>query len=104
MPDSLSNNQPLGGEQTTFLGLPHEIRNLIYQLVLVKTRPIIVWSARLRYSLNFGRLVSDYRLVWDREAMSSLRRGLELSLLTVNTVIGTEAAKVFYGRNTFSFR
>jgi hypothetical protein len=73
MSDSLSNKQPLGVEQTTFLSLPHEVHDLIYEFALVKTRLIVVWSARLRHALNFGRLLSQHRLVWDCEAMSSSR-------------------------------
>jgi len=73
--------------------LPAELRNRIYELVLLKAKPIRV-PLRERVLQNF---LSDFRYI------EVLPRALlfEPGLLRVNHQAYAEATPVFYGGNTF---
>lgn len=98
---------PLSAEQqTSFLTLPREIRDTIYELALVNPSPIVVWSAKLRKSMPWGRprFVWVYSLDYNREAIASSVRNLMPNIILCNRTVALEASSIFYGKNTFSFQ
>ena len=80
MKTSLSSTQPVG-----FLGLPVEMRRLIYQYCLVRKDPFIIPD----------RLIGLERLSQCRI------RDPKNSFLLVSKKVGAEALEVLYGDNTF---
>lgn len=74
-PVSSTGSTPTGG----FLGLPSEIRNGIYELVLLLPEPIDPW-------MDFSR-----------------QEKLTLGLFSTNKTINNEACSLFYGKNRFDF-
>lgn len=95
---------PLSPKPTTsFMDLLIKLRTSIYELALLKSSPIIVWSATCERVVNDDREMPAY-LSWDRDSMSSSREDLTLNLLGSNSTISYEAAAVFYSRNIFTFR
>ncbi|KAI9660949.1 MAG: hypothetical protein M1821_009276 [Bathelium mastoideum] len=99
-------NKQLDQKMSDFLRMPIEIRSAIYDLVLVQTSPITIWSAKLEWKPILERRNSDdskQYLKYDNETMSQSRRALDISLLRVSPLIGAEAANLFYARNTFGF-
>ncbi|KAH8650964.1 hypothetical protein BGZ60DRAFT_534142 [Tricladium varicosporioides] len=111
-PNRFPNSPPL-----TFLSLPREIRDKIYDLALVSSSNIVVWDGKwkseTRYiskdgsgALWFAHLHRDWTLRWrnvDQEAISSTLRPLAVKILLCNKVVSHEAALVFYSKNTYSF-
>ncbi|KAH8601812.1 hypothetical protein B0O99DRAFT_680929 [Bisporella sp. PMI_857] len=72
----------------TFMSLSFDIREKIYQLLLISSEPIIVNPKPLNIA--------------SRESFTGLRL-LTFELFAVNKAISAEAAAVFYHRNTFKF-
>ena len=105
--------------RANFLVLPREARDLVYELSLVASSPIVVWSAKETCKTsadyppydqnNYENPIRDprdffvYGLKWDHEAMISSVQNLALSLFRCNRIIAPEAVSTFYGKNTFSF-
>jgi hypothetical protein len=83
----------------SFLKLPREIRDQIYELSLFTSQPIIVWD---------GTFYINAYVYWDwvarrnRPRISALQE-LTLGLLRVNRLVASEAACTFYRLNTFRF-
>ncbi|KAH6677606.1 hypothetical protein B0J14DRAFT_584710 [Halenospora varia] len=104
----LRNSPPL-----TFLSLPREIRDKIYDLALVSVSPIIAWKGSWKFELHYfpkpeGQLVPDLSscIRWrniDQEAISASLRPVNVKLILCNKTVSHEAALVFYRKNTFSF-
>ncbi|KAI4103284.1 MAG: hypothetical protein L6R37_003912 [Teloschistes peruensis] len=112
----------------TFLDLPAEIRNQIYELAMPRRKYYIQWIPRkdrrpteLTYTwqigLNFvgpyltaeeGLRRRDFDLSnpWQKKQLSLRFRHPpgQAALLLVNKQISKEASGYFYGQNTFSFR
>ncbi|TVY45987.1 hypothetical protein LCER1_G008568 [Lachnellula cervina] len=100
-------NQP----RLSFLSLPREIRDKIYEIALVSNSSIIVWKGKWETDLlpqveEGPRPWPWSRIRWraiDHDASTASLRSLNLKLLFCNKVIGHEAAMVFYNKNTFAF-
>jgi hypothetical protein len=92
--------------QVTFMDLPTEIRALIFAQLLTKPSPIIIWSGSYEQvaSDTQGPHLARSYLRYDREAMTSSRQDLTVSLLRVNDTIFLESARILYGSNTFAFQ
>ncbi|KAF2500653.1 hypothetical protein BU16DRAFT_557110 [Lophium mytilinum] len=82
----------------TLMSLPCEVREMIYELLLVDSVPITVYSHRLTspYTPN-----NDQRA--PLHSASSRFAHLTLGLLRVNRTIAMESASLFYSHNTFKF-
>ena len=102
-------------DRASFVTLPREARDFVYEFSLVASLPIVVWSAKEtcvsrpkdqkdhdnpNYDL---RDLFVYGLKWDREAMTSSVQNLALGLFRCNRTIAPEAISTFYSKNTFSF-
>ena len=84
--------------QSKFLSLPPEIRFNIYALCLINPLPIIVWSAaKSSYWYKTGMPG------WADEPSVSTVVDLALGLLRCSRGIATDAAQIFYHKNTFCF-
>ncbi|KAL8888156.1 MAG: hypothetical protein Q9215_004372 [Flavoplaca cf. flavocitrina] len=84
--------------QSKFLSLPPEIRFNIYALCLINPLPIIVWSAaKSSYWYRTGMPA------WADEPRASTIMDLALGLLRCSRGIATDAAHIFYHKNTFCF-
>ena len=104
-------------EHFNFMGLPAELRILIYQMVLLLPKSGVsirlgswysrtsttarVFTRKIHQSINevdvFGQLRREDRLL----RVAPLAQ--HLALLSVNKEVFAEASKVFYGENTFVF-
>jgi hypothetical protein len=80
----------------TFMSLPREIRNEIYELLLVASEPIVVYSTP-EDPLAIEQL---------RTPMGTYPKVAHLTfgLLRVNKIISIEASAIFYRHNVFKFR
>jgi hypothetical protein len=101
----------------TFLSLPREIRDEIYEVALVSASPIIVWKGSVHWKHHActfydGRgnpctkLDSEKSLpkrCVDEKIMAASLQSLVVNIILCNKVVNHEAAMVFYKRNTFSF-
>ncbi|KAI4263310.1 MAG: hypothetical protein L6R42_001541 [Xanthoria sp. 1 TBL-2021] len=74
-----------------FLGLPWDIRLIIYSSLLVSSSPIDVWPATMLCGLGSPAESVPHSTIWD----------VSLGLLQCNSTIAAEAGAVFYGNNTF---
>lgn len=96
---------------TTFLSLPREIRDYIYNIALCTTISIIVWSGQWICVSNFddnGNIISGgtikYKRCRDQNATNLTIQHLTVNLLRCNnSIVAGEAAMMFYTHNTFSF-
>lgn len=91
-----------------FETLPREIRDSVYTFALVSSSPIIVWTARLNVAFtpqenDASSCMYDHPRRWNREAMTSSRKGLALGLLQCSRSIAHEADPVLCGQNAFAF-
>ncbi|KAL8887765.1 MAG: hypothetical protein Q9215_004705 [Flavoplaca cf. flavocitrina] len=77
--------------QLDFLGLPWDIRLMVYSTLLVSSSPIDVWPATMLCGLGSPAQSVPHSMIWD----------VSLGLLRCNSTIASEAAAVFYGNNTF---
>jgi hypothetical protein len=75
-----------------FLDLPPEIRNKIYELLLISSKPIYVYTPP-----------AD-PIEGAREARRSKVADVTLGLLKVNYLIWTETTSIFYHNNIFAFQ
>lgn len=96
----------------TFLSLPREIRDEIYNSRLVSQSPIIVWKGKWKFKYTyFPRVGSqcmrlDTIISWrsvDQEATLKSLRSLDVNIILCNKTVSHEATLVFYKMNTFSF-
>ena len=89
-----------------FEKVPQEIRDLIYNSLLVQPWPIVVWAGETEStgrSLRPG-LWNHHRLKTSDSVTVSSRRGLSTDILYCNASISLEACAILYGRNTFVFQ
>ncbi len=97
--------------RTNFLTLPRELRNQIYDLALIASSPVVVWSGKLKSTFPPEQNDPDYNgkmaLIWnlivDHQATVSSVQDLAPNLLRCNSTVAREAAMTFYGENTFCF-
>ncbi|KAF4636076.1 hypothetical protein G7Y89_g2021 [Cudoniella acicularis] len=107
----LRNSPPL-----TFLSLPREIRDKIYDLALVSASPIIIWKGSWKCEFHYlpklkgevwpGLKRFSSAIHWrsiDQEAISASLRLRDVNLILCNKTVSYEAALVLYAKNTFSF-
>ncbi|KAH7128469.1 hypothetical protein B0J11DRAFT_525044 [Dendryphion nanum] len=90
--------QPLGlciYPAMSFLDLPREVRDMIYEYILIDTNPILVYSVPTNADNNY-EIPQNYKF---RPRTSHLTLGL----LRVNREIAMESASLFYYHNTFQF-
>lgn len=91
-------NSPQSPLEGSFEDLPGEVRNLIYELVMVQEPAYIELSPKTNRQ-RIGNTKARYH------HMKRLKRevGPALRLMRVNKTIGAEAASVYYGSNEFRF-
>lgn len=82
----------------TFISLPCEIRERIYQLLLTASEPITV-NPKVQNPILLSNSIPVIQI---RERFTGLLH-LTSGLIAVNKLISTEAAVVFYRQNTFKF-
>jgi hypothetical protein len=95
----------------SFTNLAREVRDEIYTLCLISSSAIIVHSSKLTgtWQIDEGSAESDKnpRLVMQRKLDQSATRSsvqdLVLGLLRCNCTTTTEACRIFYSKNVFSF-
>ncbi|GIZ47102.1 hypothetical protein CKM354_001020200 [Cercospora kikuchii] len=107
--------EPLRQGYFDFMGLPAELREKIYKMLLVYPRPGLtladnarepihrnvrlgLWS---RTDLEIPAHISDTEVPENEFAVGSLTK--TLAVLVVSKQVRQEALPVFYGRNTFNF-
>ncbi|TVY45387.1 hypothetical protein LOCC1_G006355 [Lachnellula occidentalis] len=105
--------RPRSSPPLTFLSLPREIRDEIYNMALISASPIIVWKAEWEWDIQYFPPLDgprwpevSTRIRWrlvDQEAISTSLQSLDMNIILCNKIVGREAAKVFYRKNTFSF-
>lgn len=98
--------EPLGLNiypSVTFLDLPLEIRDRIYQDLLVSPRPILVFSGQHHESLESHNGREIMTAITTIEPVDSILQELTLGLLSCSRQIAAEAAASFYRCNTFKF-
>lgn len=88
-----SNNSSLPHHPTTFLSLPGEIRNAIYELALTASKQR---TLRPRHEL-------EYREDWFGGIKKAFVTIIDTSLLGVNRQVSWEASEVFYGYHNFHY-
>ncbi|KAF7854587.1 hypothetical protein EAF04_010396 [Stromatinia cepivora] len=91
----------------SFLSLPPELRDTIYELALIAPVSVIAWSDIPGLELpkwhDDNRLISDYDRSWGPFTESLSVKHLTANLLKCHPLISREAATIYYGRNTFLF-
>jgi len=95
------NRQPL-----TLQSLPRELRDIIYEYVLVAHHPLVVWAGKLDIvhpieRIAFGQFWLARKV--DHDATRTSVRGLAIPILYSNKMISKEATSIFYSSNTFAF-
>lgn len=92
--------------RTDFLTLPREVRDMIYELALDNSSPIVVWSADVFNDIPLGKSRYNWysRLDHDRKAITSSVRDLTPNILLCNYDILFEATRIFYRKNIFTFQ
>ncbi|EPE30123.1 hypothetical protein GLAREA_12846 [Glarea lozoyensis ATCC 20868] len=78
-----------------FASLPFEVRNMVYDLLLIDSEPIVVYTEPLP---------EEYHRETYGPQSSSKVAAVTFGLLPVNRMISIEAAAVFYHHNVFCFR
>lgn len=109
----LLSNHTANKSQSTFLKLPSEIRNLVYELLIPKSRILVV-------STQPNKELQALKLLWNTEDSKSKRPRLQLyhildkkqigegfsitqNLLLVCSQVRSEAELLLYSRTTFCF-
>ncbi|KAI9713277.1 MAG: hypothetical protein M1820_001264 [Bogoriella megaspora] len=107
--------------QTTFLTLPREIRDQIYNLSLTPDEPITVWSGEWKVDApilgyeqqpwrwmigerpgEIGCPLKSFRAV-EKEATIRSLENIAFNILLSNATVAVESAPIFYQNNTFEF-
>ncbi|CAK4034231.1 Hypothetical predicted protein [Lecanosticta acicola] len=86
--------------KTSFLDLPPEIRNTIYQLALEKSQSIGIKSSMHRH---YERYYKDSTLPKSAKVMPILPLNLSINILRTCKTIHQEATPILYGANRFHF-
>ncbi|MCJ1367793.1 hypothetical protein MMC16_006927 [Acarospora aff. strigata] len=97
--------------RTNFLSLPRELRNQIYDLALISSQPVVVWSSYVKLSWPPEQWDSSYDVpmrwvrshIVDHQATVSSVQDLALNLPRCDSTMAREGAMTFYGKNTFCF-
>lgn len=98
-------------QNSSFLNLPSEIRNLVYHFALVREKPIDLWPQNNRgmtchallppSPLDVGEI--EYRRVRYQEDLLYVREEMAVGILRTCSQIFNEAAKIFWMENHFRF-
>lgn len=107
--EHLTSEKPSLNSSFTFASLPIEIRDQIYELLLVSTSNILVWKGERKNEYHYEN--NDWQppcttIKWrdvDKAATRASLAPLALDLFRCNKLVGRETARFFYTRNTFSF-
>ena len=95
MCDTSKVNRPCSSlERSSFLTLPREVRDLVYEELLYSPHPIQIYRYKLGRRTKYGRKRNCY-------LDAGAARRPKLGLLRCSRLIAAEASRVFYGRNTF---
>lgn len=81
----------------SFITLPGELLNQIYELALIQEDPIELWSEEV---INYQNVLPQAIL---RESFLTTRRKLGVGLLRTCHKIRNEASRIFYEANAFRF-
>lgn len=98
-------------QNSSFLNLPSEIRNLIYHFALVREKPIDLWPQDNRgmtchallppSPLDVGEI--EYRRVRYQEDLLYVREEMAVGISRTCSQIFNEAAEIFWMENHFRF-
>ncbi|CZR54793.1 uncharacterized protein PAC_04677 [Phialocephala subalpina] len=119
-PDNLTGcldpNTPPPAAKLTFLDLPREIRDIIYNLVLISPSPLIAWSGMSLEEFSESLVAFSSLRDWVRREVTPQTfniseyetnalpvERLGISMSRVSRDVSREAAEVFWSNNSFRF-